>query len=114
MKKIEALVHSDKTTAVVHALSKEGIGGMTVIPGRGQGAAPRAEVSTGRGTSRVTAMYNAIDTVVTVVDDSKVDSVINAITGAASTGSKGDGKIFVSAIEDAVDISNKEKGSQAL
>ena len=48
------------------------------------------------------------------MDDSKVDALIEAITSAASTGSKGDGKIFISPIEESVDIGTKEKGPQAL
>ena len=48
------------------------------------------------------------------MDDSKVDAIISAITHAASTGSKGDGKIFISTIDETVDIGSKEKGPKAL
>ncbi len=54
---------------------------------------------------------NQSNTLVTIVDDSKVDSVVSAITDAASTGTKGDGKIFISPIDEAVDIATKAKGS---
>jgi len=50
----------------------------------------------------------------TVVDDSVVDAVVSAITDAASTASKGDGKIFISSIDEVVDIGSKQKGTQAL
>jgi len=54
------------------------------------------------------AEYNRTDTIVTIVDDSKIYPVIEAIINAASTGSKGDGKIFVSPIEESFDIGTKE------
>ena len=50
----------------------------------------------------------------TVVDDSKVEAIVNAIRSAASTGSPGDGKIFISSVEDAVDIGSKKRGSMAI
>jgi len=50
-----------------------------------------------------------LDAIRTIVDDSKVDSIVFAITDVASTGSKGDGMIFILPIEDSVDICTKEK-----
>jgi len=50
----------------------------------------------------------------TVVDDSLVDKVISAIIDAAGTGSAGDGKIFVTTIDDAIDIGSKQKGVHAI
>ncbi len=50
----------------------------------------------------------------TVVDDSKVNSVLSAILKAGYTGTKGDGKIFVSNIDEVIDIFSKAKGMQAL
>jgi len=114
MKQVEAFVHSDKRGAVIDALEKEGVGGLTVFPANGRGKAQRPTVGQARGTGRYVAQFNSLDAIVTVVDDSKVDAIISAITGAASTGSKGDGKIFISEIEQAVDIGSKEKGAQAL
>ena len=48
------------------------------------------------------------------MDDSKVDSVATAIMNAAHTGSKGDGKIFVSAVEESYDITTKRKGADVI
>ncbi|MGI0040843.1 MAG: P-II family nitrogen regulator [Nitrosopumilaceae archaeon] len=49
-----------------------------------------------------------------MVDDSKADDVVNAVIKATSTGSKGDGKIFVTTIDDAYDIGSKQKGVSAI
>ncbi len=111
MKRIEAFIRVDKLDSVVDALGNIGVGGLTVTKSQGRGAGKRPEVSGSRGTAKYVAPYNATNSVVTVVDDSKVNSVISAINNAASTGTKGDGKIFVSTVNEAVDIATKEKVS---
>ncbi len=111
MKRIEAFIKVDKLSLVVDALTNIGVGGLTVIKSQGRGSGARPEVGGARGTAKYVAEYNTSNTIITVVDDSKVDSVISAITDAASTGTKGDGKIFVSSIDQSVDIATKEKGS---
>jgi len=114
MKQIEAFVQSDKLNEVIEAIEEVGVGGLTVMPALGRGKGHRPMVEEARGTSRRIAQFNSLDTIITVVDDSKVDALIDAITSAASTGSKGDGKIFICPIEESVDIGTKEKGPQAL
>lgn len=114
MKQIHAFIQSDKLGHVIDAMEKEGVGGLTVIQARGRGKGQRPMIEEARGTGRRIAQFNSLDSVITVVDDSKVDAIISAITGAASTGSKGDGKIFISTIEETVDIGSKQKGAQAL
>ena len=111
MKRIEALIQSDKQKAVTDSLISAGVGGLTVTRSLGRGAGERPRIG---GPSGEEIQYNAIDTVVTVVDDSQVDSIISAICEAAFSGTKGDGKIFVSNIETSVDIFTKEKNSKAL
>ena len=111
MKKIEAFIQSDKQRDVVNALSKLGIGGLTVTQSLGRGAGERPRIGGEKGDQ---IPYNSIDTIVTVVDDSQVNSVMTAISNAAHTGAKGDGKIFVSPIDEGMDICTKEKGSKAL
>ena len=114
MKQVHTIVQSDKLGAVIDALEKEGVGGITVFPANGRGRGHRPMVVQARGTGRHIAEFNSLDAIITIVDDSKVDAIISAITGAASTGSKGDGKIFISTIDETVDIGSKEKGAQAL
>jgi nitrogen regulatory protein P-II 1 len=114
MKRIEAFVKTDKTSLVVDAIKKAGAKGLTVFSARGQGEGARPMVETSRGTKRQVAEYNEIDSIVTMVDDSKTDAIISAIVNAARTGSKGDGKIFISTTEDVVDIGTSQKGATAL
>lgn len=111
MKRIEAIIKADKLDSVVDSLTKVGVGGLTITKSQGRGAGERPEVGGGRGTAKYVAPYNIAHTILTVVADDKVGSVVSAITDAASTGTKGDGKIFISTIDEAVDIATKEKNS---
>jgi nitrogen regulatory protein P-II 1 len=111
MKRIEAVIQSDKQKAVIDSMIGAGVGGLTVTRSLGRGAGERPRIGGEKGEE---IQYNAVDTIVTVVDDSKVDSVLLAILEAGHSGSKGDGKIFVSTIDDIVDIYSKEKGQKAL
>ena len=109
MKRIEAMIPSLKRTSVVEAILKAGAHGTTLIESRGKGAGDRPMVSGAKGTARYIAGYNRIDTIITVVNDSKLDAVVSAIIDKAYTGHKGDGMIFVSTIDEAYKIGTKEK-----
>lgn len=109
MKRVEAVIRADQLSKVVDALKGVGVGGLTISKSQGQGAGERPQVAGSRGTATYIAEYATSNTVLTVVDDSKVDSVVSAIANAASTGKKGDGKIFVSTIDEAMDIATKQK-----
>ncbi len=111
MKRIEAVIQSDKQKAVIDSLISVGVGGLTITRSLGRGAGERPRIG---GPNGEEIQYNAVDTIVTVVDDSKVESVLSAILEAGYSGTKGDGKIFVSSIDDVVDIYSKEKGTKAL
>lgn len=104
MKRIEAFVQPDMRDKVVKAIKKVGVGGITVSHAQGQGKADPP----------LAGQYYSKDIVLTMVDDSKVDSILDAIANVACTGSKGDGKVFVSSIDDALDICTKQKGQAAL
>ncbi|MFQ5921037.1 MAG: P-II family nitrogen regulator [Nitrososphaerales archaeon] len=114
MKRIEAVIASEKVSAVNDALKKAGVGGCTVLDAKGRGSGHREEVAGSRGTARYVPEFHSRTAIVAVVDDSKTDAVVNAILGAVSTGSPGDGKIFVSTVEDAVDIGTKKRGAGAI
>ena len=111
MKRVEAVISNDKLTAVIEALKKTGVGGITVFNARGWGRASRlAQI-------KKNADENDLDPksyLLSVVDDSLVDKVISVILDNASTGSPGDGKIFVDTIETAVDIGSRQKGIHAI
>ena len=108
MKRIEVIVQSEVSKQVIRAIRKIGVGGVTLIQSLGQGAGERPEIG-GRQIE-----FNSTDVIVTVVQDSMVDSVVSAIMDVAHTGEKGDGKIFVSNIEESYDISTKEKSSELI
>jgi len=114
MKRIEVLVPGDKLREVREAIKNAGAGGFVILSGKGQGKGERQEIGGSRGTARHLAEYNSIESVMTVVDDSKVDAVVTSVLFAASTGKKGDGKIFITDIHDAYDIGSKQKGAQGL
>jgi len=109
MKRIEAMIPSMRRSEVVDSILKAGAQGITVAENRGKGNAERPMVGGARGTAKYIADYNRIDTLITVVDDSKVDSVVSAIMDVANRGNDGDGMIFVSTIDAAYKIGTKEK-----
>lgn len=104
MKRIEAIVQPVILDQVVRAIKKVGVGGLTVSHAQGQGTAEPPLVG----------QYFSRERVVTVVDDSKVDKILSSIAEVACTGSKGDGKVFVTNVEETLDICTKERGSKAL
>ena len=111
MKRIDAMVPTLKRNRVAEAILESGAGGVTISESRGKGSGPRPTVGGARGTARYVAEYTRTDTVTTIVDDSKVDAVVRAIMTTVHTGSKGDGKIFVSDVVEAYDIATEQKGS---
>src|SRR5438105_9619570 len=114
MKKIEAVLPSARLERAFSALSGLNIGGLTYYDSKGHGEIPRPQMQSGRGTSVYTPDFNANSTVVLVVSDSMAEQVIKKILESTSTGIKGEGKIFVSDIDDAVDIGSKVHGVKAI
>ena len=114
MKRIEAIIASEKVLAVNEALKAAGVGGCTVLDAKGRGKGEKPMVESGRGTSRFVSEFSVRANVVTVVPDSKVEDVVNAILDSVSTGSAGDGKIFISAVTDTIDIGTRQRGDEAV
>jgi len=110
MKRIDAMVPTLKRSKVVDAIIKAGAGGVTVSEDRGKGSGPRPTFTKARGTASYLGEFNRIDTITSIVDDSKVEMIIRTIMGIVHTGDKGDGKIFVSSVEESYDISTGQKG----
>lgn len=108
MKRIETVVQSEVSRKVVRAIKETGVGGVTLIESLGQGAGERPEI----GGKQIE--FNSTDVIITVVNDSQVDSVVSAIINTAHTGEKGDGKIFVTNVEQSYDISTKQKSTQII
>jgi nitrogen regulatory protein P-II 1 len=113
MKRVEAVIAHDKLDSVVDALTKVGVGGITIFEAKGWGRATKLS----RGAEKAPGSYtkfNIKSYILTVVDDSIVDRVVSAILDTASTGSVGDGKIFVDDIDTAIDIGSRQKGVHAI
>jgi nitrogen regulatory protein P-II 1 len=112
MKKVEAVVKPFKLDDVKEKLAELGIKGMTVTEVRGFGR-QKGHTEIYRGAEYVVDFLPKIKIEV-VVPDNQVAEVVEAIRKAAHTGKIGDGKIFVSAIEEVVRIRTGEMGEQAL
>ena len=112
MKKIEAIIRPFKLEDVKIALVNAGIVGMTVNEVRGFGR-QKGQVERYRG-SEFTVEFLQKLKVEVVVENEKVNSVIDAIAEAAKTGEIGDGKIFISSIESVLRIRTGERDAEAL
>tara|TARA_Y100000766_G_C18677988_1_gene493307 strand:- start:33 stop:371 length:339 start_codon:yes stop_codon:yes gene_type:complete len=112
MKKIEAIIRPFKLEDVKIALVNSGIVGMTVSEVRGFGR-QKGQVERYRG-SEFTVEFLQKLKVEVVVEEEKVNAVIDAIAEAAKTGEIGDGKIFISSIDSVVRIRTGEKDAGAL
>ena len=99
---------------VVDALKKTGVGGFTVLDAKGRGKGKRSQLEDHE--ALVATQQNLTQKIMfsQQFDDSLVDKVISAIINAAGTGSAGDGKIFVTTIDDAIDIGSKQRGVHAI
>lgn len=112
MKKIEAVIRPFKLDDVKEALLEEGIRGMTISEVRGYGR-QKGHKETYRGSEYQIEFVPKIKIEI-VVDDSAAEKVVDAILRTAKTGQVGDGKIFISNVEDAIRIRTDESGSAAL
>ena len=112
MKKVEAIIKPFKLEDVKEALSELGIEGMTVTEVKGFGR-QRGHTEIYRG-SEYTIDFIPKVKIEIVTDDNRVEEIIEAIVKAANTSKIGDGKIFVSPIEQAIRIRTGETGSAAV
>ena len=112
MTKVEAIIQNSKLEVVKTALHEIGIEGMTVIEVRGHGR-QKGHTEFYRGREYTVDLIPKIKLELVLGDD-LVEKVVQAITTAARTGKIGDGKIFLSRIDDAIRIRNDERGEGAL
>jgi len=112
MQKIEAILQPSKLDAVKDALLEAGIEGMTILEARGHGR-PKGHTQFYRGREYTVDLLPKVKIELVVTDDMK-EKAIAAIGSAARTGRIGDGKIFVSRIDEAIRIRNDERGETAL
>jgi len=112
MQKIEAIIQPSKLDAVKEALIEAGVQGMTILEARGHGR-QKGHTETYRGREYSVDLLPKIKLEL-VVSDESADLVIAAISTAARSGKIGDGKIFVTRIDNAIRIRNDERGDIAL
>ncbi len=112
MKKIEAIIKPFKLEDVKEALSSLGVEGMTVLEVKGFGR-QKGHTEIYRG-SEYTVDFLPKIKVEVVLADNLVSAAVDAIVKAAKTGKIGDGKVFVTPIENAVRIRTEETGEQAV
>jgi nitrogen regulatory protein P-II 1 len=112
MKKIEAIIKPFKLDEVKEALHEIGLQGMTVTEAKGFGR-QKGHTELYRGAEYVVDFLPKVKIEI-VVGDAQVERAIEAIQQAAHTGRIGDGKIFVTPVEDAIRIRTGERGNDAL
>ena len=112
MKKIEAIIKPFKLEETKDALTGLGVSGMTVTEVKGFGR-QKGHTEIYRGSEYTTDFLPKIKLEI-VVDDGEAESAVEAILKAAKTGKIGDGKVFVSPIDQAIRIRTEEKGANAV
>jgi nitrogen regulatory protein P-II 1 len=112
MQKIEAIIQPSRLDAVKEALIEIGVEGMTILEARGHGR-QKGHTEFYRGREYTVDLLPKVK-IELVVHDEAAEKVIQAILTTARTGHIGDGKIFVSRIDEAIRIRNDERGDTAL
>ncbi len=112
MVKIEAIIRQNKLEDVQDALNELHVSGMTVLDVRGMGR-QKGVTHTYRGSQYTLNLTPKLMLILVVLDD-EVDVIVSAIQTAASTGEVGDGKIFVSKVDQAIRIRTDERGDVVL
>ena len=112
MKKIEAIIKPFKLDEVKNSLSQIGIQGLTVYEAKGFGR-QKGHTELYRGAEYVVDFLPKVKIEI-IIDDELVEQAIECIEQSAKTGRIGDGKIFVSSIDQAIRIRTGEKGNEAI
>jgi nitrogen regulatory protein P-II 1 len=112
MQKIEAVIQPSKLDALKEALLEIGVEGMTILEARGHGR-QKGHTEFYRGREYTVDLLPKIK-IETVVPDELLEKTVQAIITSTRTGKIGDGKIFVSRIDEAIRIRNGERGMAAL
>ncbi len=112
MTKVEAIIQVSKLEAVKDALHEVGVEGMTVFEARGHGR-QKGHTEFYRGREYTVDLIPKVKLEIVLADE-MVEKVVQAITTAARTGKIGDGKIFLSRIDEAIRIRNDERGETVL
>src|ERR1700704_3841943 len=112
MTKLEAIIQPSRFEAVKEVLTELGIGGMTITDVRGHGR-QKGHTEVYRGREYTVDLLPKLKLEM-VLPDKLVNTVVDTILKTAKTGKIGDGKIFLSRVEEAIRIRNEERGENAL
>src|SRR5271154_1560329 len=112
MTKVEAVIQTSKLDSVKDALHEIGVEGMTVIEARGHGR-QKGHTEFYRGREYTVDLIPKIKIEMVLADD-MVEKAVQSIVKSARTGKIGDGKIFLTKVDDAIRIRNDERGDSAL
>ncbi|MGM0500017.1 MAG: P-II family nitrogen regulator [Bacillota bacterium] len=112
MKRIEAIIRPDKTDKLIDRLEAIGINGLNITEIKGYGS-QKGHSETYRGVTYRIRLRSKIK-VELIVEYTEVDKIVEVIKEAVQTGEVGDGKIFISDIENAIRIRTGEEGAKAL
>jgi nitrogen regulatory protein P-II 1 len=112
MTKIEAIIQPSKFEAVKEGLGEIGVDGMTVTDVRGHGR-QKGHTEVYRGREYTVDLVPKVK-IEMVVPDELVEKAVKAILDSAKTGKIGDGKIFITRVDEAIRIRNEERGQSAL
>jgi nitrogen regulatory protein P-II 1 len=112
MTKLEAIIQPSKLDSVKEALREIGVDGMTVSEVRGHGR-QKGHTEVYRGSEYTVDLLPKIKLEM-VLPDTRVDAAVETILKVAKTGRIGDGKIFLSRVDEAIRIRNEERGDTAL
>ena len=112
MKKVEAIIKPFQLENVKDALSKIGIQGMTILEVKGFGR-QKGHTELYRGHEYIVDFLPKVKIEI-LTDDNRVDEVVNTIVSAANTGKIGDGKVYVTPLEEVVRIRTGERGPEAI
>ena len=112
MKKIEAIIRNEQLEDLKDALDSKGIKGMTITEVKGRGSQKGIKLEWRVGEYIVDFLPKI--KVEVVIENHKLDEIVNLIVSTCSTGNIGDGKIFISTIDEVVRIRTRERGIAAL
>ena len=112
MKKIDAIIRPEMLPVVRHALDELGVTGITITQVLGHGA-QKGITQQWKGSTYKVDLIQKVE-LRTVVSDDMVEAVLKAIRESAHTGQVGDGKVFVSSVEDAMRVRTGERGDAAV
>jgi nitrogen regulatory protein P-II 1 len=111
MKKLEICVLAENTPKILEILKQNDVNALTVTESLGRGSSERPWMGGPKGHE---IEFNVVNTITTIIKDSQVEEIIQFVIDSGSTSSSSGGKIFISSIDDVVDVHTKQRGVKAI